>query len=695
MVESLEGFPESIRFLSKEKTWTAPLLGDLIYVAEGYRAAVENYLESYLNYYVVQNLEEAYTAIRLLNNAQKGKANFFLLDAFEHQKFETKSLINAQSAAELVQVDAPFQKLIDYLLQNVLITESENLAEFDIKTLQKSATERQVVVLNKSGTLTKRRFSIGGGSVGLFEGKKIGRKKNLEMLELDIKNTEGSAAELNKQLAAIRSDISFLKSSEQKAEVQKKQNELNQTRQQKVFLQTRIDNFSTFINEADAKKDRARLDISTLEATIQNIENQFVEKRNIADDIKNQMTQADGSYRNVADMMTQFSTAFNEKNVEFIRQQNKVSSLQRELSFREKTRSDTEGSIAVAERTRKQGEDEMQVVDNELVALEIALQDLYQKRRERETGLSEFEQSFFKKKNDIVKMEDDLRRISRQRTDVQVLVNNMKDKFNDIKLQITSIGDRLSVEFSISVNDLINETPKADIVQEDLQRKVDNQKRQLDTFGEINPLAVEAYDEMKIRHDTIATQRDDIVAAKTSLLETMREIEETATAQFMEAFNTVRLHFMEVFKSLFDDEDTADMILTLPDNPLESGINIVAKPKGKRPQSIAQLSGGEKTLTATAFLFALYLYKPAPFCIFDEVDAPLDDANIEKFNKIIKRFSEQSQFIIVTHNKATMAAVNVIYGVHMPEQGVSEVTPVDFREFGHTAELAVSNWIKN
>jgi chromosome segregation protein len=221
---------------------------------------------------------------------------------------------------------------------------------------------------------------------------------------------------------------------------------------------------------------------------------------------------------------------------------------------------------------------------------------------------------------------------------------------------------------------------------------VNNWKRQLDTFGEVNPMAVEAYNEMKERFDTIATQRDDIVNAKTSLLATMKEIETSATEQFMAAFDTIRASFREVFKSLFFEEDDADMVLIDPERPLESGINIIAKPKGKRPQSISQLSGGEKTLTATALLFALYLYKPAPFCIFDEVDAPLDDANIEKFNRIIEKFSKQSQFIIVTHNKATMAAVDVIYGVHMPEQGISAVTPVDFRSFGHTQTLeAVQN----
>lgn len=697
MVESLEGFPESIQFLSKNKTFTAPLLGDLIYVEQGYRAAIENFLEPYLNHYVVQNAEEAVAAVRLLNNAQKGKAHFFILDAFENMDFSTTGLVNARPAVELIQVDLAYKKLFDYLLRDVLITDSENIWDFgfgisagssEIPNPKSQISNEGVVILNKSGSLTKRRYSLSGGSVGLFEGKKIGRKKNLEVLEKEIRDTEGGAADLQKELAQARSDINFLKSNEQKAAIQKAQNELNQTHQKKVFLQTRIDNFSTFINEADEKKTRLNEQINGLIKTIEQVDIQLIERRFAANDIKNQMAAADGSYRNVADLMSQLSMAFNEKNVEFIRQQNKVSTLQRELGFREKNLSDTEGGIATATRSLNQAREELAIIDDELLAFDKSLQDFYKQRRERESGLSDFEQSFFKKKNEIVKMEDDLRRINRQRNEVQSLVNTLKDTFNDIKLQITSIGDRLNVEFGISVNDLINLNPKEGLIREDLQKKTDDLKRRLDTFGEINPMAVEAFNEMKERHDTIAAQRDDIVNAKNSLLATIKEIEETATSQFLEAFNTVRTHFIEVFKSLFFEEDTADMILTDPQNPLESGINIVAKPKGKRPQSISQLSGGEKTLTATAFLFALYLYKPAPFCIFDEVDAPLDDANIEKFNKIIQKFSADSQFIIVTHNKATMAAVDIIYGVHMPEQGVSMVTAVDFRELGHTAELA-------
>jgi len=148
----------------------------------------------------------------------------------------------------------------------------------------------------------------------------------------------------------------------------------------------------------------------------------------------------------------------------------------------------------------------------------------------------------------------------------------------------------------------------------------------------------------------------------------------------LNAFAEIKANFIKVFRSLFTDEDDCDLKLMDPSNPLESPIEIMAKPKGKKPLTINRLSGGEKTLTATSLLFAIYLLKPAPFCIFDEVDAPLDDANIDKFNQIIKEFSSDSQFIIVTHNKRTMSSTDIIYGITMVEQGVSRVVPVDLRE---------------
>jgi chromosome segregation protein len=216
--------------------------------------------------------------------------------------------------------------------------------------------------------------------------------------------------------------------------------------------------------------------------------------------------------------------------------------------------------------------------------------------------------------------------------------------------------------------------------EDELRELVRKQKEKLEKIGPINPMAMEAYDEIKARYDFINSQKEDLIKAKESLLSTISEIDQVAKETFLDAFAKIKENFVKVFRSLFTEQDDCDLILVDPDNPLESAIEIIAKPKGKRPLTINQLSGGEKTLTATSLLFSIYLLKPAPFCIFDEVDAPLDDANIDKFNQIIQQFSGESQFIIVTHNKRTMASTDIIYGITMIEAGISRVVPVDLRE---------------
>jgi len=203
-------------------------------------------------------------------------------------------------------------------------------------------------------------------------------------------------------------------------------------------------------------------------------------------------------------------------------------------------------------------------------------------------------------------------------------------------------------------------------------------------------MAITAYNEIKERHDQISKERDDILEAKSSLEETITEIETAASERFNDSLNRIRANFKSVFQSLFSKDDDCDIVLLDNEDPLEAKIEIIAKPKGKRPKSISSLSGGEKTLTAASFLFALYLLKPAPFCIFDEVDAPLDDVNVLKFNKIIREFSQDSQFIVITHNKLTMSEVDILYGVYLKELGVSGVSAVDFRTYDQTEMVTTS-----
>ena len=685
MVENLEGFPESIKFLSQSKEWKkeAPLLSDLIYVQEDYRVAIENFLEPYLNYYVVENLGEAYEAIKLLNKTQKGKANFFLLEGFKDYRSPMRLLPETRQAIDLIETEPAYRNLVSFLLENVLVTDREEVAG--------ALQEDDLILLSKSGRFIQRKYSISGGSIGLFEGKKIGRKKNLEVLESAIRKAEKEENKLSTAYFNLKSQLETLKTKTRAQAIQSGNLTLNQLAQEKVSLATRLENFENFLREHEARRKTQQERIGQLSLHNDEIDRDLAEKQEQLAAARSRIANTDGSYRQVAEKLSEASANFNQKNIEFIRQQNKVGAVQREVSFRERQIEEARARVEQSLQGLEHAEAETGRITGALEQMELDLQKAYQERGQKEASLTEAEQQYFQARGGINEIDEQLRKLGKQRQDLQILVNNLKEKLSELRYQLTAVGERLNIEFSIGLNDLINRDPDPDTQLEELELKVGRLRSRLDNYGEINPMAVEAYDEMKERYDTISSQRDDILQAKEDLLVTIKEIEETATAQFLEAFDKARLYFIDVFRSLFTAEDACDLILLEPDNPLESNIEIVAKPKGKRPTTINQLSGGEKTLTATALLFALYLLKPAPFCIFDEVDAPLDDANIEKFNKIIKKFSTDSQFIIVTHNKLTMAAVDTIYGVYMQEQGVSGVSAVDFRALENTTVLETSN----
>ena len=202
-------------------------------------------------------------------------------------------------------------------------------------------------------------------------------------------------------------------------------------------------------------------------------------------------------------------------------------------------------------------------------------------------------------------------------------------------------------------------------------------KRRLDSMGPVNLDAIEEYEELEERFNFMRSEHDDLVNAKTELLSIIERINEETQRRFSETFAQVRENFKEMFKELFGETGKADLLLVDENDPLESGIEVIAKPPGKKLQSITLLSGGERSMTAVALLFSIYMIKPSPFCVLDELDAPLDESNINRFVRVLDRFIDNSQFIIVTHSKRTMARADVMYGVTMEEFGVSK--PVGMR----------------
>ncbi|MFN7117564.1 MAG: chromosome segregation protein SMC, partial [Saprospiraceae bacterium] len=313
MIENLEGFPESIQFLSKNKDWgrEVPLLSDLIYVKEEYRVAIENYLEPYLNYYVVKDLREANRAIELLSKSQKGKANFFVLEAIDNFVPPIALLPDTLQAIDLVEADAAYRNLCNYLLGNVLVTEREDLVG--------QLPEGEIVLLSKSGRFIQRKFSVSGGSVGLFEGKKIGRKKNLEILENQIKKLEKESNQLSTEFYNAKSKVEALKAKRTAAQITEARNILNKVTQEKISLYTRLENFETFLRDADAKRADLEQKIQQLQAANAQIEEALVAKQTEMTAAKAKISTTDETFRQLAEQLSQASAVYNEKNIEFIR----------------------------------------------------------------------------------------------------------------------------------------------------------------------------------------------------------------------------------------------------------------------------------------------------------------------------------------------------------------------------------------
>jgi chromosome segregation protein len=673
LIDSMEGYPESVKFLHNNPSWTAnaPILSDIIYVKEEFRMALENVLEPYLNFYVVDNLGEGFKAIQLLEEHKKGKANFFLLDKLEdnNQAIESTYPPGFISALSVVEVDGKYKPLAGYLLSNVLIAENNDLLD----------QSNGFVVLEKNGKYVKGKYSLSGGSIGSFEGKKIGRVKNLEKLSETIRVQQEKVEEIQTRIALKADEIINLNNQLNENVIQESQYNINQLINNLYSIKNKLENIHSQQSAGTQKLDEFN---KQLEQNYTSVSDKRTILETIISDVKlleNKMQLASDSFTEAENAFNIANEHYNESKLLLERQQNKLNSLQQELLFKSNQLKDLSAQRESAELQLKETVENISVTRENLEQVELAIIDLLKRRDLDEKKLNEYDQAYHNLRNELSDVESELRHKQKAREESGHLLEEIKDKLNDLKLRLTSMKERLFVEFRVDIDAILDEARNTELTVEELQEKSDRMKKRLENMGEINPTSIEAFTEMKRRYDFIMEQKNDLVNAKESLLQTIQEVEVTANQLLLETFNRVRENFQNVFKALFTEDDTADLIMENPENLAETAIDIVAKPKGKRPTSITQLSGGEKTLTATALLFAIYLIKPAPFCILDEVDAPLDDANIGKFTQMIRKFSKDSQFIIITHNKMTMATVDIIYGVTMQEAGVSRLVPVDFR----------------
>jgi chromosome segregation protein len=347
------------------------------------------------------------------------------------------------------------------------------------------------------------------------------------------------------------------------------------------------------------------------------------------------------------------------------------------------------------ESTLKLWEDTFNQDSAVLKNLELQLQDNLTKKnaltdeiKEHEINIADFTDSLAKNKAALSEAEDKYRVVSEGSSEITRLEAGRKDadgiknklyelqmQNKDIDYRFAGIKERMLMAYKVDL-DTIQE-PVEQVDSGPLSQEIDELKKRLDSYGTVNLVAIEEYDELKKRYDFLIQQHTDLTNAKESLHQAILKINRTTKQMFIETFEKVKEEFRNYFRLLFNGGD-AQLFLIDETDPLESGIEIICRPPGKKLQNVLLLSGGEKSMSAIALIFAIFKVKPSPFCILDEIDAALDEANVDRFSRILQEFAKTSQFIVITHNKRTIANADVMYGITMQESGISRIVSVKF-----------------
>lgn len=672
LANSNDAFPNSVRFLLENHRFEFKemfTVSEVFDTDEKHAVALESLLGGTLNNIIVPTLEEGKRAAQLLKNSNKGKATFIPLD-----KLKASYEVKEGSLYDHVRTKPQYSALKQLLLGNVLVFET---VEDAYRGLKKT---NAVGVTYDGEVITKTRF-FKSGSQNKNVGVRVGLKDKISRLEKEEAQTLKEINKLSEYLNQIVEKYNKIDIGALSATLKQKEQEVRRAEQQQHSLSSKVQVYQKNITELVNRKDHLKSSEGTaqeeldqiqprqkeLEKKKANLDEQQADKKVLLEKLEEERAIAQSRYNDAQLKHQDLKNKVDNHERDVRRAESGIESVQSRIENR--TKSTGQARKNILELTRK-----VELIEEELTknrALKIKADD----------ALKQAEESAAIQRGTINELEKNLKEVRRQKEVNMELVHHLSMAKEKMEMQVQGLADHIWETYGLLMKQLEPVPMPEESTPEEVKQRIGWLRQKLNSIGEVNPLAIDEYKEEKERLDFYEEQISDLEKAEKQLLETIDEINTTATERFNNTFGRIRENFKKVFNTLFFEDDYCDLLIEEDvEDPLEARIEIKAQPRGKRPSGISQLSGGEKTLTAIALLFAIYLVKPSPFCVLDEVDAPLDDANIERFAKMIKNFSSDTQFIIITHNKKTMSKAEMMYGVTMPETGVSRLVGVKMDE---------------
>jgi chromosome segregation protein len=678
LIEHHEGYSEGARLLleqqkGKQKKFVS--LAEVVAVEEKYRLAIETAFADAANYLLCETTEDALAGVEELKKQQKGKVTFISLQRVPKVRRMNLPTLGGGMlwATSLTKVKAPFRPIVEFLLDGVVIVNSLNEA----RTLVSEMAGIRCITLD--GEVLTSSGLMRGGGVRTDEAGLLGKEAQVEAMRQEIDTLQKELNDVTKQLENKTADYERFDISPLKLAVKNIEKEMTAVEMQIAQFEFEKKHAQEGIERNQQQQEVLQGEIQNLERLNETVLNEIRELEQEKIDLESRATTSAGHLEVIEYQYAEKTKAVNEVEVHVITLQGDIRNVERDLERNQATLQDIQVTIERREHEIRWGQEEIVKLkhENEVLAQELSsLEHHYEQHKLRR---QEIEQTYAEKRNHLHHIELKLKDERRLHETSVNTVHDLEMKISELKSNIEYLKQRAKEEFEV---DLALKTYPDDEFVDFAQRReeVKQLKEKLRLLGAINFAAFDEFKSESERLTFLTQQRDDLIEAEKSLISAIEEINNTAQRKFLETFAKIRENFSIIFKELFHSKDECDLRLEENVDPLEANIEIFAQPRGKRPTSIDLLSGGEKTLTAIALLFAIYLVKPSPFCILDEVDAPLDDSNIDRFTRILKKFSDNTQFIVVTHNKRTMEAAQALYGVTMEEEGVSKLVTVRFNE---------------
>jgi len=674
LIESNEGFPEGTQYVLENPKVFSNVLGtvaDVFSVEDKYRDALENGLGELSHCLISKDKKTGLQTLEKATDANAGDLTIIPFKEAIELKVKLDPLPKTSNiiarASEIVNTSKRLRPLADYILGDLIIVE-------DIQQAAKDKKLESWRLVDLKGSYTGKDLIIKSRQIS-EHGNLLGRKSKLEMLSKQINKSKIKEEEILKAQSSIEVEIESLneKLAENKNSVRLVEDQLNDL--ESNLMRSHLNQTQCLDNIKIIKKDITDTEriINDSKIAVKKIEPDIEKAEKILSSFQEKINEANQSVVSAGKKRDAQQQILQDARVEMVNVESKRDNLiYKSNSANEQVEAIKQNQVIILDEEKnlkalkkdldqkiKNGEKELNKINAEL-----------QKQR----SIIDLKKSVFRETYNMI---DQIQtKIKIEQKDRESILENLKSsefKLNDLKQKIEIVFQQIKERYNTSVPDKLI----VDDSEDELAYQVEKIQRSLENIGPVNMAVQDEYNEDNERLNHLRKQRDDLVESEENLRETIQKIDRIARKKFQETFKHISKNYEKLF-NLFFEGGYGNLRLVGDPDPLEADIVIDAQPPGKRNTSLRLLSSGEKALTAISLLFAIYQVKPSPYCILDEVDAPLDDVNIHKFTKVLKQFADETQFIIVTHNKLTMEIANHMYGVTQEKKGVSKLVSVSF-----------------